>query len=857
MSGERTLLVDGHALAFRAYYALPELNAPDGTPTNAVLGFLNMLLKVINDEKPDRVVIFFDAKGETFRHKAYEEYKEGRPPAPEEFKAQIPILKELMKHFGYPVVEIEGVEADDAIASCVRSLKDKGEILVLTADKDMLQLVRANAKVLRPIKGVSTFKIYDEKTFEEEFGFPPSSFPDYLALIGDKADNIPGIPGIGPKRASALIQKYGSLENIYEHLDELPPRITSNLKEKKEELFQWRELIRLRDTLEIDPKVFEQNGHRDDKALVDIFEKLGFRQIPERLGLKVQDERIKKTPDIVDRSETTSQLTEAHDDENKTVSLSFEAEGRYPQSFKMTKCAVAKKDGSVYVIDTRESEDYDKLMEKIKGQRLLLWGFKELTTALKRSPCAPDDVWDGKIAYYLLHPDMSTSKEGLKKIKEARNSEAGLEEEALSLFDICKKLSAQMDHELLELMYRIDVPLSLVLSKMEMHGIRMDLDLLWKIKEKLERTLEDVNASIDMAAGSKVNLNSPKQVGWLLFEHLGLPVIKRTKTGYSTDVTVLEELSRLDRPEALVAKLLLDHRELSKMLTGFVQPLIDAIDPKTGKVHTTFEHTSTGTGRLSSRDPNLQNLPAYGDWAIRLKEAFIPSRQGGKFIGADYSQIELRVLAHISGDEKLREAFERGRDIHAETAAWVFGIDSESVSPELRRMAKMINFGLLYGMTPYGLASRLGIGREEAKAIIERYFSGFPKVREYIEKSYEEAKKRGYTLSLFGRRRPLSEVTTVEGNNTAALKRVAINTPIQSTAADITKLAMIRFDEALQTEHIDANLVLQVHDSLICECYSKDEALVSELLKRNMEEVVKLSVPLEVDIKSGYTLAEV
>jgi len=857
LSGERILLVDGHALAFRAYYALPELSAPDGTPTNAVLGFLNMLLKIINDEAPDRVVIFFDAKGETFRHEVYKEYKEGRPPAPEEFKSQVLIIKELMKRFGYPVVEIEGVEADDAIASCAHCLGENEEVLVLTADKDMLQLIKANVKVLRPIKGVSVFKTYDEKAFKDEFGFPPSSFPDYLALIGDKVDNIPGVPGIGPKRASILIQKYGTLENLFEHLDELPEKIASVLGDKKEELFRWRELIRLRDTLNIDPKIFEHNGRRDGEALIKMFNKLGFKQIPERLGLTVRKEET--TSDISDSLDKTKNNEGLTQDVRgcKFVALAYEGEGRYPQGYKVSKCLVAESDGKLNAIDLTKAAGIDALTEKIRGRKALLWGYKELTTALRCPPCAPHEAWDGKIAYYLLHPDYATSKEGLNEIKGLRKCEMGLDKEAISLFDIHERLTSQLDQELSELMYKIDMPLSVVLSKMEVHGIKLNLDLLWEIKGELERTLEDVEASIDMAAGSKVNLNSPKQVGWLLFDHLRLPVIKRTKTGYSTDVTVLEELSRLNRPEALVAKLLLDHRELSKMLSGFVQPLIDAIDSKTGKVHTTFEHTSTGTGRLSSRDPNLQNLPAYGDWAKRLKEAFIPCRPDGIFIGADYSQIELRVLAHISGDEKLREAFERGRDIHAETAAWVFGVEPENVTSELRRMAKMINFGLLYGMTPYGLASRLGISRDEAKVIIDRYFSGFPKVKEYIEKSYEEAKKRGYSLSIFGRRRPLNEVTTIEGNGTAALKRVAINTPIQSSAADIAKMAMIRFDQALQKEHIDAALVLQVHDSLICECHEKDESTVSDLLKSSMEHIVRLSVPLEVNLKSGRSLAEV
>ncbi len=857
MSGERILLVDGHALAFRAYYALPELNAPDGTPTNAVLGFINMLLKIINDEAPDRVVIFFDAKGETFRHEVYKEYKEGRPPAPEEFKSQVLIIKELMKRFGYPVVEIEGVEADDAIASCAHRLRETEEVLVLTADKDMLQLIKTNVKVLRPIKGVSVFKIYDEKAFKDEFGFPPSSFPDYLALIGDKVDNIPGVPGIGPKRASMLIQKYGTLENLFEHLDELPEKIASVLGDKKEELFRWRELIRLRDTLSIDPKIFEHNGRRDDEALIEMFNKLGFRQIPERLGLTVKKEEMTSdVSDALDKTKNNEGLTQ-NVGGYEFVALAYEGEGRYPQGYKASKCVVAQSDGTLNAIDLTKAAGIDVLTENISGRKVLLWGYKELTTALRRPPCAPHEAWDGKIAYYLLHPDYATSKEGLNEIKGLRKCEMGLEKEAMSLFDIYERLTSQFDQELSELMYKIDMPLSVVLSKMEVHGIKLNLDLLWEIKGELERTLEDVEASIDMAAGSKVNLNSPKQVGWLLFDHLKLPVIKRTKTGYSTDVTVLEELSRLNRPEALVAKLLLDHRELFKMLSGFVQPLIDAIDPKTGKVHTTFEHTSTGTGRLSSRDPNLQNLPAYGDWAKRLKEAFIPSRPDGIFIGADYSQIELRVLAHISGDEKLREAFERKRDIHAETAAWVFGVEPENVTSELRRMAKMINFGLLYGMTPYGLASRLGISRDEAKVVIDRYFSGFPKVKEYIEKSYEEAKKRGYSLSIFGRRRPLNEVTTIEGNGTAALKRVAINTPIQSSAADIAKMAMIRFDQALQQEHIDAVLVLQVHDSLICECHEKDESAVSDLLKSSMEHIVRLSVPLEVNLKSGRSLAEV
>ncbi|MFP4482081.1 MAG: DNA polymerase [Thermovirgaceae bacterium] len=844
------LLIDGHGLAYRAFYALPELNAPDGSPTQAILGFVNMLLKTLDENDPLRVGVVFDAAGPTFRHEAFKEYKENRQPIPETLMEQLPAIKDISAAMGFTVYEREGVEADDVIAASAKKAKENGyDVLVLTADKDMFQLLDEGVRVMRPVKGVSTFKMYDRKRFTDEYGFKPEAMADYLALVGDNADNIPGVRGIGDKTAKALLSSYGNLEGVFEALDGLKPRVKTALEEQRAEVLRSRELVRLRLESPLNPDDLLKT-EMDMEKLGRLCERFALKKLAEHFGIsgeRLKGETSVAGPVMTERKEDKEKIFESEG----PVFLAWKGEGRYPAAFRLESVFAGTREGVYADISETETEELLRKLDTKKSGPLVLWGFKELCAAEPRLRGLSSKVWDAKIAHYLLHPDKASHEAGIGK--DAKGPQVcGL------LADAWSGMSAEVREKGLEkVMNEIDIPLSPVLASMETYGIKVDCKHLETLREELKERIKKIQEEIDETAGTHVNLNSPKQVSWLLFDHLGYPPVRKTKTGYSTDVNVLEELASLPLGQNGLPGLLLEHREITKVLTGFVQVLLKSVDIGTGCVHTVLEHTVTGTGRLSSRDPNLQNLPTYGTWAGRVREALTPHEKGRVFVAGDYSQVELRVLAHMSGEKKLIEAFAEGRDIHSETAGWIMGNNVEDISAERRRVAKMVNFGLLYGMGQYGLAQRLGVSRQEAADLIERYFSAFPRVRAFLEGSAEEAKSKGYTQTLFGRRRPLEEVTTVEGRGNNALKRIAVNTPIQGTAADIARIAMIKLAESLEEQKGSPRLVLQVHDSLVCECDGGTARETEQMLKAVMESAVSLSVPLKVQTKSGKSFSEV
>lgn len=792
------LIIDGHSWAFRGYYAVKaNLTAPDGTPTRMLVGAMNMLFRVQKDIKPDCVIIVFDAAGKTFRHEFLPDYKATRKETPDDFKIQLPILKELLDFSGYKIISREGVEADDVIASLARLAQKEGHhAFILTSDKDLLQLVGTGVTILRPISnGVSGAEIYDDKTFLKEYGFMPSSMADFLAIAGDSVDNIKGVEGIGEIGAKKLLAQFPNIEEIFNNIEKIDTRNKNKLKACGIEKVLWtrENLIRLRDNL------FD-----DDKNILD--ECMNFQpdieksvELAEKLALKKVLEHLKKNPD---------------DDKNEIELNSHEP-----------------------VVEVKE----ERKIEFIKPECDLIT--KDFKRELKLNPeifDANKKIWDFKTAYYMLHPDITNKKfpELLEKLKtqdDIDNSAAQFEGEIFSY------------NGLHEVMTEIDLPLIPVLNKMEAHGVRIDGEKFSLVQKELEEKISEIENEVLSAAGVNINVNSPKQVSWLLFERLGFTPETKTKgkTSFSTDAAVLEKLSKL--PNGKIPALILEYRELMKMLTGFVLPFQKASDTD-GIIHTTFEPAMTGTGRLSSRDPNLQNIPAYGNWAEKIKSGLIPVAPENIFVSADYSQIELRVLAHMSGEEKLIEAFKNQRDIHSETASWVFDTAPEFVTPELRRAAKMINFGLLYGMSSFGLAERLGISRKEASEIMKKYFNALPGIQNFLDLSVEDAKIHGYSRTLSGRIRPVNEIPAWG----AALDRALINSPIQGTAADIARRAMINFAAAFPDK-----LFLQVHDSLVCEC-SKQEAeeishALSEIMKSSGGEINHL----EVQIKSGQSLCNV
>lgn len=841
---ERTvLLVDGHGLAFRAFFALPELNAPDGTPTNALLGYANMLLRTLEELKPDLAAVVFDAPGPTFRHEAYEAYKEGRQPTPGEFKAQVPLIKEFSRDLGLSVVERAGVEADDVIASTALSAAGKGyRVVVLTADKDILQVLGENLQVMRPVKGVSEFRLWDPESFRDDYGFAPAAMADYLAMVGDSVDNVPGIKGVGDKTARALLAEHGSLEGIYGHLEGMKPGLRKKLEEGRETAYSSRELTRLR----LDEPMAEgelRRGEMKREELAAFFGRYALKSLAQRLlgGSAQAAPAPSSPPAAADLREGTLEELLSGDE----LALGWAGGGDYPQDFSIQEFCLCSPDG-LFWRGAAEGPALEKLARWTQRGRVTTSGYKELCAAAPSLLPEPGRVWDARLAHYALHPEVKD-----------RSSYGPSPGETMALWEARERLNPQLLSLGLEgVMADIDTPLCQVLASMERRGVRGDKGQLSDLEEELDHRTGEISTQVDALVGDHVNLNSTKQVAWLLFEKLGYPPVKKIKTGFSTDVSVLEELAALPLSDDGVPRMLLEYREIAKVISGFIQPLLRQTDPVTGSVHTTFEHTVTGTGRLSSRDPNLQNVPTFGNWAGRLRRALKPRGEGNLFLAADYSQVELRILAHICGEERLKEAFAQGRDIHAETAFWIFGGSGE-VTPEHRRMAKVVNFGLLYGMGVHGLSQRMGISRDEAAAVIGRYFAAFPRVKDYMENSARDAKERGYTKTLFGRIRPLSEVSTVEGRGPGALERVAVNTPLQGTAADISRIAMVRYHRSAARAGLEAPLVLQVHDSLVVECRPGQEEAVTVLLRESMEGAADLSVPLAVHIKGGATFEDI
>ncbi len=857
---KKLLLIDGHGLAFRGFYALPEtLAASDGTPTNAIVGFTNMLIKCIDEFKPDALGLFFDPKGPTRRHEMFKAYKEGRKPTPEGFKVQIPMIIDISKLMGVPVFIRDGMEADDYIVSTAKNsaLLDF-DVTILSADKDLFQVIDENVSVMRPTKGVSEFKIYDASAFEEEYGFKPPLMADYLALLGDNIDNIPGVPGIGEKTAKELISKYGALEAIYEHTEEIPKGRRAKLEDGREQAFISRSLVVPQETEHVPSEQLVMSPP-DAEALSSMCRKLGLKKILKRFELDGAMAE-NKVP-----SPKKSEISKGGEDDFSSLNNIEEHEAIFKDLLSSDVLALSSDEHEkniFWISDENENtasfcsdtEADEELFRKwCEHGTLLLYGYRAILAEYSLPLPPTERIIDIENAHYLLHPDR-----GGAAVKKTVGFDLP-QGRALApmLFGLWRIFKPQLEvSELYGLMYELDMPLAKVLSNLQKRGFKADREALLALEKELACKIVSAEESLAEMAGEKINLNSPKQVAWLLFERLNLPPIKKTATGFSTDASVLEELASMPEPLCDVPKKLMEYREESKILSGFVQPFLKLSSSGDGRIHSTFDHLATGTGRLASRDPNVQNMPVFGEWASKFRSCFVPS-EGNIFVSADYSQIELRVLAHLSGEERLINAFNEGRDVHMETASWVFGLSPEDITAEQRRFAKVVNFGLIYGMSAHGLAQRLGIPRPQAVKMVNRYFSVLPKVREYIADSIGDAKAKGYAVSLFGRRRPLSEVSTIEGRGNNPIDRVAVNTPIQSTASDIAKIALMRFEKVLKDEFPGAAAILQIHDSIVCECQTSEADKVEKRLIEVMQGVDVLSVPVKVEAKRGCSLSSV
>ena len=867
---KRFLVLDGSSLIFRAFYALPGLSDSHGQPTGAIFGFSNMLTKLMAEQQPDLMVLAFDKSRHTFRTERYADYKGTRDKTPEELLSQFPLLREFAANMGIPFLEKDNYEADDIIGTLATQAAAKGyDVRVITGDRDALQLVRPNLRVLLTKKGISEIKDYDTAAFEEEYGFEPLKLIDLKGLMGDTSDNIPGVPGVGPKTASKLLLAYGSVENVLAHVGEVSgKKLKENLQTYADQARLSKELATIElhvpdlafaeEDYRIQPDMEKMQAFCDDHELRAVWRNFERLYGPAELALDLDGgENGAAAQDLsYDLWDEAAVKTAAR---APYLAASGIFSGLAPFASLEGLAVVAGPDAEKAGFVARDSAAFPALLQLLESdQQAVVFGLKRYDQAGLRGQKAFFDV---ELAAYLLEPERS--KYALSELSQKYLQEAAPESfddekaqavwEAKAISRLYPQLGAKLEEEkLTHLMDTIELPLVEVLAGMEQNGVYVNRAHLAEKTEEVAGRLQTIEAAIYEMAGHDFNLNSPKQLGVVLFEELGLPVRKKTKTGYSTNAEVLESL-RLEHP---IIEQILAYRLWSKLKSTYLDGIAGLIRTDTGRVHTNFNQTVTATGRLSSSDPNLQNIPVRTEEGRMIRALFEPGEGYDCLLSADYSQIELRLLAHMSGDENFIDAFKRGQDIHARTAAEVFGIPLDEVTPELRRHAKAVNFGIVYGISDFGLARNLHISRKEAGDYISRYFTRYPGVRAFMDKVVAEAHETGYVTTMFGRRRELPAIKSRNFNQRMLAERMAMNTPIQGTAADVIKLAMIAAYRKLREAGLKSRILLQVHDELVLEVKESELETVQAILHEAMEHVVFLSVPLSIDVHWGRNWAE-
>ena len=867
---KRFLVLDGSSLIFRAFYALPGLSDSHGQPTGAIFGFSNMLTKLMAEQQPDLMVLAFDKSRHTFRTERYADYKGTRDKTPEELLSQFPLLREFAANMGIPFLEKDNYEADDIIGTLATQAAAKGyDVRVITGDRDALQLVRPNLRVLLTKKGISEIKDYDTAAFEEEYGFEPLKLIDLKGLMGDTSDNIPGVPGVGPKTASKLLLAYGSVENVLAHVGEVSgKKLKENLQTYADQARLSKELATIElhvpdlafaeEDYRIQPDMEKMQAFCDDHELRAVWRNFERLYGPAELALDLDGgENGAAAQDLsYDLWDEAAVKTAAR---APYLAASGIFSGLAPFASLEGLAVVAGPDAEKAGFVARDSAAFPALLQLLESdQQAVVFGLKRYDQAGLRGQKAFFDV---ELAAYLLEPERS--KYALSELSQKYLQEAAPESfddekaqavwEAKAISRLYPLLGAKLEEEkLTHLMDTIELPLVEVLAGMEQNGVYVNRAHLAEKTEEVAGRLQTIEAAIYEMAGHDFNLNSPKQLGVVLFEELGLPVRKKTKTGYSTNAEVLESL-RLEHP---IIEQILAYRLWSKLKSTYLDGIAGLIRTDTGRVHTNFNQTVTATGRLSSSDPNLQNIPVRTEEGRMIRALFEPGEGYDCLLSADYSQIELRLLAHMSGDENFIDAFKRGQDIHARTAAEVFGIPLDEVTPELRRHAKAVNFGIVYGISDFGLARNLHISRKEAGDYISRYFTRYPGVRAFMDKVVAEAHETGYVTTMFGRRRELPAIKSRNFNQRMLAERMAMNTPIQGTAADVIKLAMIAAYRKLREAGLKSRILLQVHDELVLEVKESELETVQAILHEAMEHVVSLSVPLSIDVHWGRNWAE-
>ncbi|MEA2087904.1 MAG: DNA polymerase I [Candidatus Caldatribacteriota bacterium] len=881
---KKFILVDGQGLLYRAFYALPQLTTTCGQIVNAVYGFTMILIRLLEEEKPEYILITFDTPVPTFRHKEFKEYKAHRKKMPGELISQIPLIKEIINNYNIAICSKEGYEADDIIGTIARDAEKRNcNTIIVTGDKDAFQLISPHTKIMTTIKGVTEVKIYDEKDIKEKYGVGPEKIVDILALKGDSSDNIPGVPGIGEKTAIDLIKEFGSLENILSNTDKISKKSLGEQIKKYEDqvkMSKWLATIVREVPIKYDFDSFKVKQPNYEQ-LWKIFKKLEFKNLLKKIAPKINHEKIKLKFNLIDTEEKLEELTNKIT-ERKYFSFYLLTSSDNAISSNILGIALSFKDNENYyiplfalnLIENSRRLSLELVLRKLRpcfknqGIIKICHNFKFNFIVLCRHKVEIEgNNFDTMIAAYLLNPSSENYNlrnlfwEYLKYLKNNENIE-GKQNAIMSIEDACEnaqnilKLKDVLEEKmkeknLISLFRKIEMPLVKILGEMEINGIKVNIDFLKKMSHQVDTRLGELKKTIYNLSGTEFNINSPKQLSVILFEKLKLPVIKKTKTGYSTNADVLNTLA----PQHQVVSFILEYRELEKLKNTYIDKLPSLVNSKTNRIHTSFHQTVTSTGRLSSSEPNLQNIPVRTEMGREIRKAFIAEEEF-VLLSADYSQIELRILAHLSQDESLLNAFKNDEDIHAHTASGIFGIDQNIISKQMRRMAKVINFGIIYGMSSYGLARNLGVGREEAEKYINNYFLRYQGVKKYIEREKEEARKKGYVVTLLNRRRYLEGINSEDKNIREFSERIAINAPIQGSAADLIKLAMIKIDESFKKEWFKSRLLLQIHDELIFEIYQPELEKAKSIIKEIMEHCLELSVPVKVNLKTGNNWAE-
>lgn len=917
---KKFVIIDAMALAYKGYYAFISrpLMTSKGEPTSAVYGFVSQLLKIIEDTKPDYIAVAFDSKEKTFRHEKYENYKSSREEMPEDMIQQISRIKEIIEAFKIPIYILPGYEADDLIGTAVKKASKAGFICyAITPDKDFIQLVSENVKLVKPGKTTDEIIIIDEDKVREEYGFEPKQMIDYLALVGDSSDDIPGVAGIGPKTALPLIQKFKSLENIYKNLDKIEKQsIANKLLESKENAFLSKELATINTEVPFEINFEEAKFQKPDlEKLLKIFNELEFKTFASRIKKMYSDETseikteevIEKIPEneniqVYDKSKVRYHLITTKEDAKKLAEkltshelFVFDTETDSLNTFtaNLAGCSFSVKPKEAWFVAVNPQRETDGLFSADLSERLPVDDFIKIfkpifenkkikkvcqngkydIAVLRRYNIEVENFYfDTMLASYVIDPDQKHgmdelsekylnykpiplleligSKKTPEKIFEVdveRLSDYSCEDADITfrLYEILDKI---LEKEGLEkVAYEIEFPLVPVLEDMERTGVRVDTKILKEFSKDLQILLDNYSNEIYRLAGETFNINSTQQLQKILFEKLKLPETSKTKTGFSTDARALESLKGTHP----IIDIIMDYRQVSKLKSTYADALPDLINPLTGRIHTTYNQTAASTGRLSSNDPNLQNIPIRTELGKEIRRAFVPRDKNFVILSADYSQIELRIMASICGDETLIKAFKNGEDIHRRTAALVFKVNPEDVTPEMRRKAKEVNFGILYGLGPFGLKTRLGISQAHAKEIFDNYFNSFKNVKKFMEDSIKKAQQKGYAETLMGRRRYLRNINSKNKVVRQFEERVAINMPIQGTAADMIKLAMIKIYKELKKRKAQTKMILQVHDELVFDAHKSEVDELKFVIKDLMENALPLNLPVVVDIGIG------